>query len=272
MVFTRKTRLITLVALIGAGIAIGVMVATNPQKTLFVIAAGVLGSWIAGLFVLVMNAIVLGDPAEQALKAMGALQGGLRRLDNANSLLRSSAAYGIHDVRPKVHFSPADWGKVLAEANEELTIVGHALDKWCADGMRSELIETIKRVVSSGGRVRLLSLSPSNARVPGQRKKEYERRIKRSLATFAQIEAMLSEDHNGSFEVHHLNDDADMHYLAVVTDKVVITAPYPAAEQRSDSVPTVKVDASSGIADLIRGDLDQMFLHHAQPVTLASYR
>jgi hypothetical protein len=157
-------------------------------------------------------------------------------------------------------------GGVLDTATRELTLVGHALDSWCTAEIERTFRAAINRVTAENGIVRLLTLSKSSNRVPNQRKLEYRDRIEATLRAVEGICAELPQNQRDRVGIFHLNANAEMPYMAVLTDRILMASLYPAAVQDSDRVPVVAVAASSEIAHLIRADLELMFERDAERV------
>ena len=158
-------------------VTIGIMVASDPTKTPFVIGAGILGSLIASFLMLAVTEILLGpsrdDQAATAARldaslgaldgALGALDSAVGTLDAAIPLMAQATQHGFVAVKPKSHYSSDDWSAVLRDANERLLLVGHALDKWCAEDIRPLFEETLERLALAGKTVQLLTLPIAGA-------------------------------------------------------------------------------------------------------------
>jgi hypothetical protein len=178
------------------------------------------------------------------------------RLTHELSLVREAERHQIEVVKPKGEYDREEWLAILKEAECLLTMVGHALDKWCEEGIEEVFCETIRRVVARGGQVRLVMLAESASRVSTLRDKGYAKRIQRTLRVLAKLNGEL--DGPGRLSVYHLGDKLDMPYMAVANDSVMVTAPYPATAQSSNGMPAVRLACNSSIAQRLQADIDEL--------------
>jgi hypothetical protein len=263
-------------------VTIGIMVASDPTKTPFVIGAGILGSLIASFLMLAVTEILLGpsrdDQAATAARldaslgaldgALGALDSAVGTLDAAIPLMAQATQHGFVAVKPKSHYSSDDWSAVLRDANEKLLLVGHALDKWCAEDIRPLFEETLERLALAGKTVQLLTLPIAGAnttRITDQRGKDYSRRVQTTHDVVAAVYHRLPSEFRSALSVRALSSDVDMPYI-VANEHVVITCAYPTTAQSSDSMLTTTAHPDKPFGRAVREDLRQLIDRHTDAV------
>jgi hypothetical protein len=170
------------------------------------------------------------------------------------SLVQEAERHQIETVKPKGDYDREEWLAILEGAKCSLTMIGHALDKWCEEEIEEVFCKAIRRVVHNGGEVRLLMLAEGADRVSKLRDKGYTKRIQRTLRVLVALNGELRGP--GRLSVYHLGDELDMPYMAVVNDSTMITAPYPATAQSSNGMPTVRLACDSEIAQHFQADID----------------
>lgn len=230
-------------------VAIGFLLGSPPDTLTGAIAIGVASSLLASLAYSMFDGLLTGSRRleldRQIERAAGLAQG--------LSLVQEADRHQIDAVKPKVSYERAEWLSLLNGAERSLTMVGHALDKWCEDGLQDNFCEAIRRVVSNGGEVRLLMLAENADRVAELRNKGYTRRIRRTLKVLARLDEQLSGP--GRLRVYHLGDNLDMPYMMVANDHAMITAPYPATAQSSNGMPAVRLACESETAQQLLMDV-----------------
>ena len=266
----RSHRLLVVVAtlVLGSAIAIGVMVGSSPNGNAFAIGVGVLGSLIASFYVVWVNVFVLGDGGID----VGRLEDAVIALRRATPVLEQAAEHSVLALKAKGRYTDADWTALLEDAQRELFIVGHALNKWCRDDMRALFVTTIQRLLAHDGQVQLIMLpldGTVTARLSDQRGKDYRRRIAETLDVLAPLHAQLSEHHRARLDVRMLLDTAPpMPYMLAGNDRVLITASYPLSAEDSDEMLAVTVEAGTPFASALRKDLRGLARNYSREVDL----
>ena len=258
--------------LVAALVTIGIMVASNPTKTPFVIGAGILGSLIASFLMLAVTEIVLGPSRDDQAVAAERLDAAFTTLDAAFPLLAQATQHGFVAIKPKWHYSSDDWSAVLRKAQEELLLVGHALDKWCAEDIRPLFEDTLDRLARNGKTVRLVTLPTSGAntdRITSQRGKDYSRRVQTTHDVVAAVHARLPPEARSVLCVRALSEDVDMPYMLVANEHVVITCAYPTTAQSSDGMLTTTAHPDKPFGRAMREDARQLIERHSEIVRLA---
>jgi hypothetical protein len=267
----RTWRVLAVGVLLCIGVAIGILIATDPSSTTFVITASVLGSLIASLVVTGIDAVLLDNPAKATRENLSRLESQIATLGIIVPAVRDVQRNDIRTIKSKHEYEDAEWRAILTEARESLLLVGHALSKWCDHVMEAEFCAAIDRLVRDGKEVCLLTLSDNGPRVAQQRDKGYDGRVRATLDVLANLSRELPEDAQQRLHVHKLGDDVELPYMAVANDRILITAPYPAANQSSDPMPTLTVGADSPIAKALREDIHQTIKRHSTVVDLTKY-
>jgi hypothetical protein len=249
--------------LFGVFVLVGIFVAAPPSSRVGAIAIGVASSLFATLVYAVFDGVLTGSRRVELKERLGDAQ----RLTSELSIVSEAERNQIEAVRPKVDYEPDDWMSILNEADHSLTMVGHALDKWC-DGEKIEeaFCEAIRRVVSNGGEVRLLMLAEADGRVSKLRDKGYTKRIRRTLDVLAKVDGELKGP--GLLRVCHLGEMLDMPYMAVANEKAMITATYPATSQSSNCMPALRISTDSAIARQLQTDIKALFESDVVPAKL----
>ena len=246
------------------------MLRNDPDATGFVIAAGILGSLIASALMLIATEIVLGPRRDDNLEAAERLDEGLVALRDTAALVAGAADHGIRAIKPKSDYTRAEWISVLDDAEEGLTLVGHALDKWCQEDIREHFDRAIERLANAGKPVQLVTLppyGPNTDRIGDQRRKDYGSRVRDTLDVVDGIYARLSKESRESLSVRTLRGAVDMPYMLVANEKVVITCAYPTVSQSSDLMLTSKVRPDSPIGHFMREDVRQLVASRTEQVT-----
>lgn len=265
-------------------VTLGIMIASDPTRTPFVIGAGILGSLIASFIMLAVTEILLGpsrdDQAATAARldaSLGALDGALGALHNAVGtlnaaipLLAQATQHGFLAVKPKSHYSSDEWSAVLSNANEKLLLVGHALDKWCAEDMRQLFEDTLERLARNGKRLQLITLPLAGAntsRISAQRGKDYARRVQLTHEVVTAVYHRLPSESRPALSVCTLSSDVDMPYMLVANEHVMITCAYPTTAQSSDCMLTTTAHPDKPFGRAMREDLRQLIARHTDAVT-----
>ena len=280
----RRTKLgfAALGILAAALVTIGIMLASDPAKTPFVIGAGILGSLVASILMLLVTELLLGpsrdDQAAHAERLDEALTTAARRLgealttiDLAFPLVTQATLHGVAAVKPKSSYSQDEWSGVLRDAHERLILVGHALDKWCEEDIRELFEDTLDSLARSGKTVQLLTLpaeGANTARISDQRGGSYSRRIRTTLEVVAGVYHRLPPECREALCVRALSEDVDMPYMLVANESMVITCAYPTTSRRSDSMLTTTADPSKPCGQAIREDFNQLWERYGVPVAL----
>jgi hypothetical protein len=242
---------------------IGVLLKTSRSSAWFVIAASVLGSLVASIAFAFVDAVLLGNPSRDARETLLRFGKSVDRLHAAIPVLEQSRENDVRAIKPKGAYGKDEWRNVLIEAQEELLLVGHALDKWCTDDIAPYFRSAIKRLTEGGRPVQLLMLSESGRPAAALRAKDYKPRLRKSLEELAAVYADLTDEAKQHLHVHMLKPTAQMPYMAVGNEHILITAPYPATTQSSDTMPALEVGAASNIAQAIREDIRDLVRQHA---------
>jgi hypothetical protein len=270
---TRRLVIVFATLALGGAIAIGAMVGSSPKGTAFAVGVGILGSLIASFYVVLVNVFVLGDDGVEASR----LSEAVHALEQAVPILAQMSNHRVLAVQSKGRFSDADWIDLLEQADRELFIVGHALNKWCRDDMRDTFERTIERLTRNSGTVQLIML-PATGRVTtmlsGHRGKDYSRRIDETLDVLAAVSAALPAECRDKLDVRVLLDDGfPMPYMLAGNDTFLITAAYPLAADDSDAMLAVKVEARTPFAWALRNDLRKLAGERfSTPVDLRRHR
>ncbi len=232
---------------------VGVYVAAPPSSRVEAITIGVASSLLASFAIAIVSGFLTGSRRAELGKQLELVAG----LGGNLSLVREAERHGIEAVKPKGSYGVEEWRDLLRGAEYSLTMVGHALDKWCDEKIGVLFCEAIRRVVENGGEVKLLMLAEDADRIAGLRAKGYSKRIRRTLEVLTAMRNTL--DGPGRLVVYHLGDDLDMPYMAVSNDTDMITAPYPSTSQSSDRMPAVRLSTESVIARQILSDIRALF-------------
>lgn len=247
------------------------MLRSDPTKTPFVIAAGVLGSLIASFLMLCIAEIVLGPSRDEQAMMAERLDAALRTLHDTTSLFAHATRHGIDTIKPKADYTMNEWIEVLRGAHEKLVLIGHALDKWCAEDVRPVFEETIERLARDDKTVQLITLPLEGAnitRISRQRGKDYSRRIQTTLETVTRVHERLPVECRQALSVRSLVGEVDMAYMLVATENVVITCAYPTAALSSDSMLTITADPEKPFGQAVREDVRQLVDRYTEVVQL----
>jgi hypothetical protein len=263
----------TLVLLFLAG-TIGFYLRSPNGSTEGAVAIGVASSLIASFVFAGVTALVIGNRGREMGERLADLGTSVAALSSAVPLLRQSEAFQVRSIKAKGDYSEEEWLAVLREAESSLTMVGHALDKWCrSDSLEAEFRNKVKKVLEDGGEVRMLMLAEDAKRVPDLRRKEYADRVHHTLAILAEISGELEPDSRKKLKVSCLGDRREMHYMAVANERFMITAPYPTTMQKSDPMPTLTLGSESKLARELMVDIRSLLEDGASSeVDLSVYR
>lgn len=268
---SRTWKLIAVSLLVCLCVLVATLLTFSKDSIAYAIAAGILASFIASLVFAFIEAVLIGDPAQATRENLGRLETAVGQLE-AVPLWEQLQQHGVRRVKPKGEYSEVEWLQVLREARESLVLVGHALDKWCRSAeIKQEFCATIDRLLRDHKQVRLLMLSEQAKRLKDQRHKDYGHRIRLTLEVVARLSAELPSDARAHLSVCSLDDDLEMPYMVVANEHLLITAPYPAAIESSDRMPTLTLAGKNMIANGMRTDLNTLFSERASPVALESY-
>ena len=263
-----KERLFALAVLVAALIATGVMLTAKTSDIRFGIAAGILGSLIASFLGLIVNLYVIGESPADAVRARERLDDSLTRLEQAVPVLAQCHAHDLLEVRPKVDYRAEEWLAMLDESQEELILVGHALDKWCRDAFRPRLEATIVRLAVAGKPIELLLLPERGHNVDQismQRGNNYSQRVRATLTAINAIHARIPSAQQHHLDVRTLNPDVGMPYMLVANEHRVVTCAYPTTESSSRML-TMTLRPDSAAAEVLREDRRKLSASHAQRV------
>jgi hypothetical protein len=249
-------RYLVLVAVLVGVAALVLIVAKTGQGKTEEIVVGVLGSIIASILILGVNFLTAGDSDRASAHAVEDAVGLLTR---QAPLLDDGHTHKVQAVRPKGEYERDEWIALLRDAQEELYIVGHAVDSWCDTGVQRDFVAAIDRLARDGGTIRLVTL-PEGGTVTRflavQRGKQYDERIRRTLDVLGAIHSNLPAKHRGNLHVSHLREDTTMPYTVAGNEHTLIIATYPIAGQDSDRMPAIKLAARSPLGAAVRDDLD----------------
>lgn len=270
----RKHPLVLIVAaLIGLGLAgaIGFLLRSKPGSIEAAMALGVGSSLIASFVFGAFIAVFVESRGRQLEEHLEELRSSVAALGAAVPVLAQAEAYAVQTLKPKGDYSEVEWLGVLDDAGRSLTLVGHALDKWCRTSpLEKEFCTTIRRVLKAGGEVYLLMLAEDAKRVPERRRKEYRERVESTLSVVAGLAAELNDSEAKRLVVRCLGDKLEMPYMAVANEHFMITAPYPATTQNSDKMPAMKLGAQSPVAKELAADVAKL-INDAARVELKKY-
>jgi hypothetical protein len=239
--------------------AVGFYLSSPPGSTAGAIAVGIVSSLIASFAFALISALLIANRAMEMQENLIGLSSSVGALQRAVPVLAQAEAHQVRAVKPKADFGEEEWLSVLREAERSLSLVGHALDKWCrTPKIKAEFCESILRLLRGGGEVRLLMLAVGARRLPDQRDKGYEKRVHRTLCVLAGVNAKLVGAERSRFAVCCLGENREMPYMAVANEHFLITAPYPAAAQSSESMPTLKLAAGSQVAKDLMADVAEL--------------
>lgn len=243
-------------------VTLGIFVGAPPSSRSEAIAIGVASSLLATLVFALLDVVLTGSRRME----LSAQLDRAADLSSNLTLVRDADRYGVAAVKPKKEYSEEEWLAIPRGAEQSMTMVGHALDKWCEGKIESVFCEAIRRVIQNGGVVRLLMLAEDAGRVPGLRDTGYTKRIQRTLDVLTDLDGTLTGP--GELRVFHLGDALDMPYMAVANDKEMITAAYPAAAHSSDRMPALRLSTESTIAKRLRADIDSLLECGVTPARL----
>jgi hypothetical protein len=251
---------------------VGFYLHSPPDSTGGAIAIGVSSSLIASFVFAVVGAVLVGTRTTDLRESLSALKPSLDRLDGAASILAQTQAAQVQALMPKGAYDDDDWLSLLAGAHRSITLVGHALDKWCrTPRIEAEFRAALSRLAREGGDIRLLILAKQAKRVPSTRRKEYADRIDETLRVVAGVYRSLGATERKHLQVRTVGDKLEMPYMAVANENFMIVAPYPATLQSSNGMPAIRVATSSTIAEEFESDITTLFRDHGRPVDLNNY-
>ncbi|HKZ12640.1 MAG TPA: hypothetical protein VJL81_02230 [Solirubrobacterales bacterium] len=251
---------------------VGFYLHSPPDSTGGAIAVGVSSSLIASFVFAVVGAVLIGTRATDLRESLSTLEPSLDRLDNAASILAQTETAQVQALMPKGTYDGDEWLSLLSGAHRSLTMVGHALDKWCrTPPLEAEFRAALSRLAREGGDIRLLILAKQAKRVPNTRRKEYTDRIEETLRVVAGVYRSLGAAERQSLQVRTVGDKLEMPYMAVANENFMIVAPYPATLQSSNGMPAIRVAANSPIAEEFDSDITTLFRDHGRPVDLNNY-
>jgi hypothetical protein len=233
---------------------VGLFLGAPPSSRLGTVAIGIAASLLASFVFAIVDGLLVGSRRRELQENLESVAESAARLKCDLMLLAKAEEHRIELVKPKVAYSDDEWLALLRGAQHSLTMIGHALDKWCEGEIKQEFCMTIRRIVANGGEVRLVMLAEGASRVARLRSKGYTERIQRTLKVLAELHPQLNGP--GKLSVYHLGDKLDMPYMAVANERVMIAAPYPAATQSSNRMPAVVVSCESEIAKQLHHDID----------------
>ena len=243
-------------------VAVGVFIASPLDTVQSAIAIGIASSLLASVFYAFADAVIRGGRLRE-------LDDQLERvceLSRSLGLVAAAEEHCITGVKPKSDYSVEEWLGLLRESKSSLTMVGHALDKWCEGEIENEFRASIRRVVANGGKVRLLMLADSAERVASQRDKGYATRIEKTKRVLETVNGQL--EGSGSLAAYQLGDGVDMHYMAVCNETSIVTAAYPAKAQSSAKMPALRLSVEGEIAKQLLLDIDALFESSATEIEL----
>lgn len=177
---------------------------------------------------------------------------------------------GLIEVRPKNSFAGHEWLELLRTAEHEFYIAGHSLGEWCSETNRRHFVGNIRRLVSGGGRVTLVTLdihSNQLARLPGA--DEYKRKIRLSLGVLGQLHAELDAPARARLTISALKDHPGLPYMVVGNERRLITGTYLAASH-SDAITCLELDRRYDVASMIYNDLHELAKAGVTPAALSS--
>lgn len=243
-----------------------------PDSTGGAIAVGITSSLIASFVFAVVGAVLIGTRTTDLRESLSTLKPSLDRLDSAASILAQTEAAQVQALMPKGTYDGDEWLSLLSGAHRSLTMVGHALDKWCrTPSLEAEFRAALSRLAREGGDIRLLILAKQAKRVPNTRRKEYTDRIQETLRVVADVYRSLGAAERQCLQVRTVGDKLEMPYMAVANENFMIVAPYPATLQSSNGMPAIRVAANSTIAEEFESDITTLFRDHGRPVDLNNY-
>jgi len=216
-----------------------------------------------------MSMIVLGETATRTERAARRLEAGLVSLTSAIPILEQADSHAITSVQPKIDYTAAQWKSVLENTHGRLFLVGHALDKWCRDGIEPVFAETIDRLARSGKPVRLLTRPLGE--VDMKRELGHDKRLRTTLRLVANVYVKLPESARRNLQVKALKKDVAMHYMLVANESVVITSPYPTTAQVSTPMLAVTVASESTFGAAIWDDAIGLFESYSETVALEPF-
>lgn len=263
-----KERPFALAVLVAALIATGVMLTAKTKDIRFGIAAGILGSLIASFLGLVANVYVIGTSPADAAQARQRLDDSLSELEQAVPLLAQCHASDLLEIRPKVEYTADEWLNMLDESQEELMLIGHALDKWCRGAFLPRLEATIVRLAAARKPIELLLLPERGDNVDQismQRGTNYPSRVRDTLAAIRAIHSNIPTTQQQHLDVRTLNPDVAMSYMLVANEHRVVTCAYPTTESSSRML-TMTLRPESAAAEVLREDRRKLFASFAQRV------
>lgn len=169
---------------------------------------------------------------------------------------------GIQMVRPKYKFEPSFWLRVLAESSSTLDIVGNALNTWCEEPYVAAFELQIKKILASGGRVRLGILDPNGAahsRLRSRTGTDYSKRISETLQFVNhQIISTLPKASRKNMHLIQLGD-TDLPYMAIRTDLSILVAPYFSQNASKKHGIMLVLDKESQFGTGFLVDIEQIF-------------
>lgn len=238
------------------------------------IAIGIASSLIASFVFAGVSWMFIGSRGREIGEQLSSLGSSVTALRAAVPLLTQGQAQHVWAIKAKVDYSQEEWLTVLRQAENSLTLVGHALDKWCrSEPLEAEFRDKIKRILQRGGMVRILMLAENAQRVPALRRKEYADRVRHTLMVLAEISDELDLAERERLKVSCLGDRREMHYMAVANERFMITAPYPTTMQNSDPMPALTLGSESKIARELMVDIGSLLADRASiEVDLIAYR
>ncbi len=248
----RLALLLIVLAVVASGI---IIVITAGNSTAEAIAVGVMSSFVASLVLLACSTLVEPDSAREAVASLDRT---VTLLAGGAPLLEHAREHGIRAVKPKGAYRREEWIGLLEGAQEELFIVGHALDKWCVPGVRDAFTENIIRLLDAGKTVQLVALplkGEVTKQLAAQRSKDYTNRIELTLETLCAIREKISERERANLAVRCLAPNVTMPYMVAGNERTLITAPYPAADQDSGRILAVTIDKDTPIGNALRQDV-----------------
>lgn len=258
----RLALLLVIVAVIASAV---VILATDGNTIAQDIAIGIISSFVASLVIYASTVLTEPDSARDAVRSLDRT---VELLAGGSPILEHAREHGIRAAKPKIAYGQAEWISLLEEAQEELFIVGHALNKWCEGAVREPFVQHVTRLLRAGKPVSLVAL-PHDGQITKQlgeqRRKDYRDRIELTMETLAVVRDDVTDRQRANLIVHHLDEQVTMPYMVSGNERTLITAPYPAAEQESGRMLAITLDSNSEIGHAVRQDVQGLISKHSTP-------
>jgi hypothetical protein len=272
LVDTPGGRLVSLIFITIVLFIAGMLAMTDSSKVPFIVAIGVVGSLLASFIAFLVNVLVVGDSTGRVTDAATSLEANIARLGIATDLLAQTQANGIRAVKPKGDYALPEWRALLTGAQQRFFVVGHALDKWCKEGIRETFAQTLHRLAYDRRDVWLVTLPiDGHAHQDPHRGVDYERRIETTMRLLAQIHAGLPADRRRHLNVRTLKHGVPMPYTVAGNERVLIASSYPGTEQQSSTMLALTIDANAEAGRRIYNDVTGLFRDLTDPVDLERF-